>query len=100
VRPWPVTPREMAIARNLFVRMITEGVPIDAILAGAGAWVRGIDDARYLMALPQWLAARGWEHAPPTKPKRQAQARGGQRHGYQRREKTDLASLMHQLGQM
>ena len=98
IRPWPMTPGEMAIARMLFVKMIAEGVPIDAILAGAGAWVRGIDDPRFLKALPQWLAARGWEHGPPAKSKRQAQARG-QRRGYQRREKTDLASMMFALGQ-
>jgi hypothetical protein len=99
VRPWPMTPRELAIARTIFVRLVAEGVPIDAILAGAGAWVRGIDDPRFLMALPQWLQAKGWERGPPPKRMRKAQARGGQRHGYQRRKKTDLASLMHQLGQ-
>jgi hypothetical protein len=98
VRPWPVTPREMAIGWALFVKIVADGTPLDAVLAGAGAWVRGVDDPRYLMALPQWLAAKGWEYAPPPKRMRQARA-SGQRHGYQRRQKTDLASLMHQLGQ-
>jgi hypothetical protein len=98
VRPWPITPREVAIARTLFVKTVAEGTPIDAILAGAGAWVSGIDDPRFLKALPQWLQAKAWEHGPPSKPKRQAQARG-QRRGYQRREKTDLASMMFALGQ-
>jgi hypothetical protein len=94
VRPWPITPRELAIGWAIFVKLVVaEGVPLDAILAGAGAWVRGVDDPRYLMALPQWLAAHGWEHSPPPKRMRQAQGRGA------RREKTDLASLMHQLGQ-
>lgn len=73
----------------LFVKTVAAGTPIDAILAGAGAWVSGIDDPRYLKALPQWLAAQAWEHEPPAKRKRRA-----------RREKTDLASMMHELGQM
>jgi hypothetical protein len=99
VRPWPITPRELAIARALFVKAIAEGTPIDAILAGAGAWVSGVDDPRYLKALPQWLQAKAWEHGPPAKRKRQPPQASGQGRGY-RREKTDLASLMHQLGQM
>ena len=100
VRPWPMTPRELAIARTAFVTAIAAGVPIDAILAGAGAWVRGVDDPRYLKALPQWLQAKAWEHGPPAKRKRPAPQASGRGRGYQRREKTDLASLMHQLGQM
>ena len=62
-----MTPRELAIARTAFVTAIAAGVPIDAILAGAGAWVRGVDDPRYLKALPQWLQAKAWEHGPPAK---------------------------------
>lgn len=96
VRPWPIAPRELAIARAIFVKAIAAGTPVDAILAGAGAWVSGVDDPRYLKALPQFLAARGWEHGPPAK--RTRPQAGGQRR-YQRREKTDLASLMHELGQ-
>ena len=99
VRPWPITPRELAIARTAFVKAIAEGTPIDAILAGAGAWVSGVDDPRYLKALPQWLQAKAWERGPPAKRKRQAQA-SGQRRGYQRRERTNLTLLMHQLGQI
>lgn len=97
LRPWPITPRELAIARMVFVAAIAAGTPIDAILSGAGAWVSGIDDPRYLKALPQWLQAKAWEHEPPAKRKRQA---SGQGRGYRRREKTDLASLMYALGQM
>ena len=93
VRPWPMTPRELAIARTLFVKVIADGTPIDVILAGANAWVAAVNDPFFLKALPQWLAARCWEYPPPVKPKRQT----GQRR--QRREKTDLASLMHELGQ-
>jgi hypothetical protein len=96
VRPWPITPRELAIARTAFVTAIAAGTPIDAILAGAGAWVSGIDDPRYLKALPQWLQAKAWEYSPPAKRKRQAPQASG--HG--RREKTDLTLLMHELGQM
>jgi hypothetical protein len=98
VRPWPITPRELAIARAAFVTTVAAGTPIDAILAGAGAWVSGINDPRYLKALPQWLQAKAWEHGPPAKRKRQAPQPSGQGRG--RREKTDLTSLMHQLGQM
>jgi hypothetical protein len=99
VRPWPITPREVAIAHMLFVQTVAAGTPVDAVLAGAGAWVSGIDEPRFLMALPQWLQAKAWERPPPAKRRRQAPQAHGQRHGYQRREKTDLASLMHQLGQ-
>ena len=94
VRPWPMTPRELAIARTAFVTAIANGTTVDAILAGAGAWVGAVSDPWFLKALPQWLAARCWEYPPPTKPKRQT----GPRRGYQRREKTDLASMMYQLG--
>jgi hypothetical protein len=96
VRPWPMTPRELAIARALFVKAIADGTPADAILAGAGAWVAGVNDPWFLKALPQWLAARCWEHAPPAK--RTRQQAGGQRRANQRREKTDLASMMYELG--
>lgn len=67
VRPWPTTPREVAIARTLFVKAVANGTPVDAILAGAGAWVSGVDGPRYLTPLAQWLAARSWEFAPPPK---------------------------------
>jgi hypothetical protein len=62
------------------------------ILAGAGAWVSGADDPRFLKALPQWLAARCWEYPPPAKRKRTRSAAS------QRREKTDLSSMMFELG--
>jgi hypothetical protein len=73
VRPWQTKKaRELAIARVLFVKLVAAGVPIDAILAGAGVWVRGVDDPRYLPPLPQWLQANGWEYSPPPKRARRA----------------------------
>ena len=98
VRPWPITPRELAIARALFVKAMAAGVPAELILAGADRWIAEIDAPRYLPSLPNWLAACGWEHDPPTKSKRHSPQANGQRRGYQRPQKTDLASLMHELG--
>ena len=62
------------------------------ILAGARAWIAGIDAPRYLPALSKWLAGRGWEKAPPQRMRREGatQRRYGERH-YGR--KPDLAQI-------
>jgi hypothetical protein len=70
VRPHgPMTPRELAIARQIFVTAIANGTPIDTILASAGAWASAVNDPWYLKPLPQWLAARCYEYPPPAKRK-------------------------------
>ena len=65
-----MTPRELAIARQILVKAVADGTPIDVILAGARQTVAACDAPRYLPALPTWLAAHGWDKPPPQKPKR------------------------------
>src|SRR5262249_47138744 len=62
-------PKAVASARQAFVEACRE-VDADTIIEAARAHVAAADAPRYLPALPQWLAARGWQTPPPPrKPK-------------------------------
>jgi hypothetical protein len=67
--PGDDSPKEIAIARNAYgkARAIAEH---GEIIAGARVHVAAADAPRYLTALAQWLAARGWEKPPPKKASR------------------------------
>jgi hypothetical protein len=56
-------------ARKAFTEACREADP-EEIITGARAWVAAADAPRYLKPLPKWLAARGWEKAPPKKRER------------------------------
>jgi Helix-turn-helix domain len=76
------TPKAQAIARAAFAKACARA-EADAILDGAQAWVDAFaagDGVRFLPALPQWLAGRGWQRPPPTK---------RSRHGGTRRRRDD-----------
>jgi hypothetical protein len=74
-RGWPAddSSKAQGIARHAFGRACCEAEP-GAILAGARTWAAAADAPRYLPALPQWLAAHGWEKPPP---KKRARGRNG-----------------------
>jgi hypothetical protein len=75
------TPKAIAIARNAFAKACSIA-DATTIMDGAKAWVAAADAPRYLPALPQWLAAKGWEKPPPAKLHHDATSkRGGGRGG-------------------
>jgi hypothetical protein len=80
-RGWPAddTPKALAVARNAYAKARQEVGP-EEIIEGARAWLAASEAPRFLPALSQWLAARGWQMPPPTKAKR-AHARNGVRYG-------------------
>jgi hypothetical protein len=63
------TPKALAIGKQVFTKACREGVHTAHILEGARTWIAAADAPRYLPALPQWLAAKGWRRPPPTKRK-------------------------------
>jgi len=69
------SPKAIAIAKAAFERACQEVAPGE-ILEAARTWVAAADAPRYLPALAQWLAAKGWEQPPP---RRKARGRGGGR---------------------
>jgi hypothetical protein len=82
------TPKAQAIARNAFAKACRDTDPAD-IIEAAKTWVAAADAPRFLPALAQWLAARGWETPPPTKRGRRANGHKAQRsNGY---AKPDMA---------
>ena len=64
-RPWA---DDDAADRRAFAQACREVAP-DDIIAAASAFVAAADAPRFLPPLAKWLAARGWEKPPPTKPK-------------------------------
>ena len=85
-RPWA---DDGAADRRAFAQACREAEP-DDIMEGAKAWVAAFaagDGLRYLPLLTKWLASRGWEKPPPTKPKG---GNGAHRHAGR---KPDLAEI-------
>jgi helix-turn-helix protein len=92
-------PKAQAIARQAFERACREAEP-DEILEGAKRWIAAADAPRYLPALPQWLAGRGWEKPPPTGKTRRSH--GGPQRGNGARQygrKPSLAAIAHRLAE-
>jgi Helix-turn-helix domain len=83
------TAKAVAISKLAFAKACTLANP-DEILAAAKTWIAAADAPRFLPALPQWLAARGWEKRPP--PKNRPAYAGGHRNGTRQR-KPDFASI-------
>jgi hypothetical protein len=97
------TPRAVAMAYSAFGRACQEAEAGD-ILDAAKAWVAAADAPRFLPALPQWLAGRGWEQPPPIK-RKPAPARrtaGGHRrsNGYGKPAKPDMLAVGMKLAAM
>jgi Helix-turn-helix domain len=65
VRPYVEHRKE---ARQAFVEAVAQ-TPAATILAGAQAWVAGVQHPRYLPALATWLEDEAWEKPPPAKSK-------------------------------
>jgi hypothetical protein len=92
-RPWPITPKVLAINRAAFDKACATTDP-GTIIDGARPWVAAFADApRYLPALSGWLADRGWEKPPPQKRKR---APANRSHSRGKGEKADLTRTMMQ----
>jgi len=87
-RGWPVddSPKAIAVQRAAFAKACTVAEP-EEILAGARVHVAAADAPRFLPPLAEWLAGRGWEKPPPTKPKR---SHNGARHP---RRKADIVEI-------
>src|SRR5262249_17733434 len=76
------TPKAQSIAKAAFERACQEAGPGE-ILEAARTWIAAADAPRYLPALAQWLAAKGWEQPPPKKRGRRANGHKAQRsNGY------------------
>jgi hypothetical protein len=81
-RGWPGDddPKQIAIARTAYAKLIANGVPPADILAGVIKWVEAADAPRFLPSLIQLLTTRTFEQSPPIKKakrKRGAAANGG-----------------------
>ena len=99
-RPWPDTPKALAIARQAFERACREGAEPEEILDAAKTWVAAFtagDGVRYLPALATWLAARGWETLPPKK-KRKRRGNKPYGKGYSRRDQDDDMHIALSMG--
>jgi hypothetical protein len=74
------TPKAQAIARQAFAKACREIDDPADIIEAAKTYVAAADAPRFLPALPQWLAARGWETPPPTKRRANGSAKRGNGH--------------------
>ena len=65
-------PKQIAIARIAFARLIGQGTPACEIVAGVKRWVVAADAPRYLPALFELLSTGAWQSEPPARKKRRA----------------------------
>ena len=91
------TPKAIAVAFTAFAKACTMAEPGE-IIAGARVHVEACDAARYLTALPQWLAAGGWEKLPPAKRKRVSGATARDHLPRRNGRKVDLTRLALKMG--
>jgi helix-turn-helix protein len=93
-------PKALAIGRQVFAKAC-QSADAGEIIDAARTWVAAADAPRFLPALTQWLAARGWEQPPPTKRKhasgsaKRAHVRGFRSNGY---AKPDMFKIVLEAG--
>jgi hypothetical protein len=92
------TPKAVAIARNAFAKACTFATPAK-IIDAARAHVAAADAPRFLPALPQWLAAKGWQQPPPTKRHGGARPTAGRRDSPRRKGKVNVADVFFTLAE-
>jgi hypothetical protein len=86
------TPKALAIARQAFAKACTIAEPAE-ILEAAKRWAAAADAPRFLPPLPQWLAAKGWEKPPLTKPAKASHERHSKRGQPRRNGKVNVADV-------
>jgi hypothetical protein len=67
-------PKQIAIARTAFAKLIGQGTAASEIVAGVKRWVTGVDAPRYLPPLFELLSTGAWQSEPPAKRKRRSAA--------------------------
>jgi hypothetical protein len=75
-RGWPSDedPKQIAIARTAYAKLIGQGTPACEIVSGVKRWVAAADAPRYLPALFELLSTGAWRSEPPAKRKRRSAA--------------------------
>ena len=89
-RPWA---DDDAADRRAFAQACRTASPKD-IIDAAAAFVAAADAPRFLPPLARWLANRGWEKPPPTKPKLKRSHNGARHNGARHpRRKADITEI-------